>query len=59
MFRKEFFTQRVMKLWNRLPREAVNASPLAVLKAMLDGALSNLIWGMASLSTAGWEPGDL
>jgi len=41
--RKKFFTMRVVKHWNRLPREAVAASSLAVFKARLDGALSNLV----------------
>jgi len=41
--RKIFFTMRVMKCCNRLPREAVAAPSLAVFKARLDGALSNPI----------------
>ncbi|KFV55931.1 hypothetical protein N341_03478, partial [Tyto alba] len=41
--RKEFFTVRVVRHWNRLPREAVDAPSLEVFKARLDGALSNLI----------------
>ncbi|KFR08250.1 hypothetical protein N306_06479, partial [Opisthocomus hoazin] len=41
--RKRFFTMRVVKHWNRLPKEAVAAPSLAVLKARLDGALSNLV----------------
>jgi len=41
--RKNYFTMRVLKHWNRLPREAVTAPSLAVLKAILDGALSNLV----------------
>ncbi|KFQ98395.1 hypothetical protein N306_11736, partial [Opisthocomus hoazin] len=41
--RKEFFTMRVVKHWNRLPREAVDAPCLEVFKARLDGALSNLV----------------
>jgi len=41
--RKKFFTMRVVKHWNRLRREAVTAPSLAVLKARLDGALSNLV----------------
>ncbi|KFR16631.1 hypothetical protein N306_04317, partial [Opisthocomus hoazin] len=41
--RKKFFTMRVVKYWNRLPREAVDASSLEVFKARLDGALSNLV----------------
>ncbi|KFR10064.1 hypothetical protein N306_13514, partial [Opisthocomus hoazin] len=40
--RKKFFTMRVVKHWHRLPREAVDAPSLAVFKARLDGALSNL-----------------
>jgi len=38
-----FFTVRVVKHWNRLPREAVDAPSLAVFKARLDEALSNLV----------------
>jgi len=41
--RKKFFTMRVVKHWNRLPREAVAALSLAVFKARLDGALSNVV----------------
>jgi len=41
--RKKFFTVRVMRHWNRFPREAVAAPSLAVFKATLDGALSNLV----------------
>ena len=40
---KKFFTVRVVRHWNRLPREAVDAPSLAVFKARLDGALSNLV----------------
>ncbi|KFR12520.1 hypothetical protein N306_04600, partial [Opisthocomus hoazin] len=41
--RKKFFTMMVVKHWNRLPREAVDAPSLEVFKARLDGALSNLV----------------
>ncbi|KFR12666.1 hypothetical protein N306_02851, partial [Opisthocomus hoazin] len=41
--RKKFFTTRVVRHWNRLPREAVDAPSLRVFKARLDGALSNLV----------------
>jgi len=41
--RKKFFTVRVVRHWNMLPREAVAASSLEVSKARLDGALSNLV----------------
>ena len=41
--RKKFFTVRVVRHWNRLPREVGDAPSLAVFKARLDGALSNLV----------------
>jgi len=41
--RKKFFTMRVVRHWNRLSGEAVAAPSLAVFKARLDGALSNLV----------------
>ncbi|KFV97309.1 hypothetical protein N326_12253, partial [Eurypyga helias] len=41
--RKKFFTERVVRHWHRLPREAVDAPSLEVFKARLDEALSNLI----------------
>ena len=34
---------RVLKHWNRLPREAVKAPSLETFWVRLDGALSNLI----------------
>ncbi|KFP11660.1 hypothetical protein Z169_06849, partial [Egretta garzetta] len=41
--RNKFFTMRVVKHWNGLPREMVEAPSLGTFKARLDGALSNLI----------------
>ncbi|KFV90429.1 hypothetical protein N326_03248, partial [Eurypyga helias] len=41
--RKEFFTERVVRHWNKLLKEAANAPSLAVFKARLDEALSNLV----------------
>jgi len=41
--RNKFFTMRVVRHWNRLPREAVDAPFLVVFKARLDGAASNLV----------------
>jgi len=44
---------RVIKHWNRLPREAVEAPSLEVFKPRLDGGLSSLVWLKMSLLTAG------
>ncbi|KFP13688.1 hypothetical protein Z169_08029, partial [Egretta garzetta] len=41
--RKKFFTMRVVKHWNGLPREVVEAPSLETFKARLDRALSNLV----------------
>ncbi|KFM01641.1 hypothetical protein AS27_01219, partial [Aptenodytes forsteri] len=41
--RKTFFTVRVVKHWQRLPREVVDAPSLETFKVRLDGALSNLV----------------
>jgi len=51
--RKTFFMVKVLKYWNGLPREVVNAPSLETLRARLDGALSNLIWLKMSLLIAG------
>jgi len=41
--RKKFFTVKVVRHCNSLPREVVDAPSLEVLKPKLDGALSNLV----------------
>ncbi|GAB0208526.1 hypothetical protein GRJ2_003318300 [Grus japonensis] len=41
--RKKFFPVRVVRHWNRLPREAVDAPSLEVFKARLDEALGNVV----------------
>ena len=41
--RGKFFIRRVVRCWNGLPREVVDAPSLEVFKARLDGALGNLV----------------
>ena len=41
--RKHFLTERVVKPWNRLPGEAVDAPNVSVFKRHLVNALNNLL----------------
>ena len=41
--KKKFFSVRVVRYWNRLPSEVVDAPSLEALKARLYGAVSNLV----------------
>ncbi|KFU87977.1 hypothetical protein M959_07707, partial [Chaetura pelagica] len=41
--RNKFFTMRVVRHWNRLPQEVVEAPSLEVFKARLDEALCSLV----------------
>lgn len=43
MLRKHFFTEKVVKHWNTLPRELVNTPDMSVLKRLLGNALKNII----------------
>ena len=50
--RRQFFTQRVVTHWNRLPKEAVDAPSLEAFRARLDVALGSLGWWLATLCIA-------
>ena len=41
--RRKFFTQRVVRHWNRLSKEVVDAPSLEAFKARLDVALGSLV----------------
>lgn len=41
--RKKFFTMRMMRHWNKLPREAMDSASLELFKARVDGAVSYLL----------------
>ena len=50
---RKFFTQRVVRHWNRLPKEVVDAPLLKAFKARLDVALGSLVWWLATLRITG------
>ena len=42
---KNFFTERIVRYWNRLPREAVESPSLEVFKKRGDGVLKGMVDG--------------
>ena len=51
--RRNFFTQRVVTHWNRLPKEVVDSPSLGAFKARVDEALDSLVWWLVILHLAG------
>jgi len=47
--KKKSLTVRVVRHWNRLPRDVIDAQSLETFKARLDQALGNLIYLCMSL----------
>jgi len=44
-FRKNLFSERVVRLWNRLPREVVESLSLELFKKCVDVTMNNLVSG--------------
>lgn len=48
--KKKFFTERVIKNWNKFSTEAVESSSLEVFKRCMDLAFRDIIWCWSSLT---------
>ena len=42
--KNHFYVERVVKCWNRLPRDVVDAPGLSAFKRHLVNALNNMLW---------------
>ena len=51
--RRKFFTQMVVRHWNRLPKQVVDAPSTEVFKVRLDVALGSLVCWLVTLHIAG------
>ena len=55
--RRNFFTERVVTHWNKLPKEVVDVLFLDAFKARMDVVLGSLVLGQPSLGRSnGWQP---
>ncbi|NWT71846.1 NAV2 protein, partial [Prunella himalayana] len=50
--RKKFFTEKVIKFWNGLPREVMESPSLDVFKKKLNGALGAMVYGVCHVDIA-------
>ena len=53
------FTERVVKRWNRLPREVVESPSLKVFHKLVDVALQGTIYGGVGLTVGLHDPRGL